>query len=111
MDSQITVEQVRALIRVQSAGNLDAVNHGITLGEALVEPRAIRVIDRVVKNGRMKDLDLDVWLVAQEKGPEGYKIILSEDGSWFGLASSGSTTIRRFLVGWYGDLLNTFLGM
>jgi len=75
----MTVEEVRALVRVQSAANVSAVNHGITLKEALVEPRAIRVIDRQVKNGRVKDRDLNVWLVGEEKGPEGYKIILSED--------------------------------
>jgi hypothetical protein len=107
----MTVEAVRALVRVQSAGNLRAVNHGITLNEALVEPRAISVIDRQVKNARMKDRDLSVWLVGQEKGPEGYRIILSEDGSWFGLASSGKHDKSPVLVGWYGDLLNTFLGM
>jgi len=107
----MTVEEVRALVRDQTAGSVGAVNHGITLKEALVEPRAIRVIDRQVKNGRMKDRDLNVWLVGQEKGPEGYKIILSEDGSWFGLASSGKPDTSPILVGWYGDLLNTFLGM
>jgi hypothetical protein len=75
MDSQLTVDEVCALVRVQSAGKLSTVNHGITLNDTLVEPRAISVIDRQVKNGRIVDRVLTVWLVGQEKGK-------AEPGRW-----------------------------
>ena len=60
----------------------------------------------------MKDENLTVWLVGQENPPDGYKIVLLEDGSQFGLASNGFLNDKApILVGWYGDLLTTFLGM
>jgi hypothetical protein len=113
MDSLMTVEEVRALVRIQSTGSLTAVNdHVVTLEDTLVAPRMISVIARQVKNGRVKDEDLNVWLVGQENRTDGYKIILRDDGSQFGLASSGFPHDKvPILVGWYGDLLTTFLGM
>jgi hypothetical protein len=113
MDSLMTVEEVRALVLIQSTRSLTAVNdHGVTLEDALVAPRMISVIARQVKNGRVKDEDLNVWLVGQENRTDGYKIVLRDDGSQFGLASSGSPHDKvPILVGWYGDLLTTFLGM
>jgi hypothetical protein len=113
MDSPMTVEEVRALISIQSVGNLNTVNdHRITLKDALVAPRTISVIARQVRNGHMKDENLTVWLVGQENRPDGYKIVLREDGSQFGLASNGFLNDKApILVGWYGDLLTTFLGM
>ena len=109
----MTLKQVRALVRFQSIGNLAAVNeHRITLADALVEPRIISIIDRRIEKGRMKDESLNVWLVGQENESDGYKIVLSDDGSKFGLASSGFPHDKHpILVGWYGDLLTTFLGM
>lgn len=109
----MTVEEVRALISIQSAENLNTVNdHRISLKDALVAPRPISMIARQVRNGQIKDELLTVWLVGQEKRPDGYKIILSEDGSQFGLASNGFPNDKApILVGWYGDLLTTFLGM
>lgn len=97
---------------MQSAGKLTAVNHhSITLQDALVPPRTISVIARQVENGFIKDEDLNVWLVGQER-PDGYKIVLSDDGSLFGLASSGFPRDKfPILVGWYGDLITTFLAM
>jgi hypothetical protein len=113
MDSLMAVEEVRAWVLIQSTGSLSAVNdHGVTLEDALVAPRMISVIARQVKNGCVKDEDLNVWLVGQENRTDGYKIVLRDDGSQFGLASSGSPHDKvPILVGWYGDLLTTFLGM
>ena len=112
MGSPITTEEVQALIRIQSAENLDVVNHSIALKDALVAPRLISVIARDARNGRVKDENLTAWLVGQEKRPDGYKIILREDGMQFGLASKGFPhDMAPILVGWYGDLLTTFLGM
>jgi hypothetical protein len=113
MDSLMTAEEVRALVRIQSAGSLTAVNdHRISLKDALVEPLMISVIARQIKNGRVKDENLNVWLVGQENRTDGYKIVLRHDGSQFGLASVGFPNDKfPILVGWYGDLLTTFLGM
>ena len=109
----LTVEEVQALVRVQSAGKLTAANdHRITLEDALIEPRMIPVIARQVENGGVKDETLTVWLVGQEGQPDGYRIVLRDDGSQFGLASRGFPEDKvPILVGWYGDLLTTFLGM
>ena len=113
MGSLMTAEEVRALVRIQSTKSLTAVNdHSITLEDALVAPRMISVIARQVKNGRLKDENLKVWLVGQENRTDGYKIVLRGDGSQFGLASNGFLNDKApILVGWYGDLLTTFLGM
>jgi hypothetical protein len=113
MDLQMTTEEVRALVLRQSIESLATVNdHRITLGNALVAPRIISVISRHVTSGRVKDENLTVWLVGQENRPDGYKIVLRDDGSQFGLASSGFPQDKvPILVGWYGDLLTTFLGM
>jgi hypothetical protein len=106
-------EEVRALVHLQSIGNLTAVNdHRITLGDVLVAPRMISVIARQVKNGHTNDESLNVWLVGQENRPDGYKIVLRDDGTQFGLASNGFPHDEfPILVGWYGDLMTTFLGM
>lgn len=109
----MTAEEVRDLIDDQSAGNHAATNgHRIALGDALVAPRMISVIARQVQSGRLEDEILNVWLVGQENRPDGYKIVLREDGSQFGLASTGFPEDRfPVLVGWYGSLLTAFLGM
>ena len=112
MPSPLTIEEVESLVRSQSAEKLAIVNHGITLKDALITPRLIRVIARNVRKGRVKDENLTVWLIGQEKRPDGYKIILRNDGLQFGLASKGFPHDKApILVGWYGDLINTFLGM
>jgi hypothetical protein len=113
LEPHLEHDRVRALVRIQSTGSLTAVNdHGVTLEDALVAPRMISVIARQVKNGRVKNEDLNVWLVGQENRTDGYKIVLRDDGSQFGLASNGFPHDKiPILVGWYGDLLTTFLGM
>lgn len=109
----MTAEQVRALVAVQSTGNLTTVNdHRITLEAALVAPRMISVIAHNIDDGRVRNETLDVWLVGQENQADGYKIVLREDGSQFGLAAQGFPHDQfSSLVGWYGSLLTTFLSM
>src|SRR5215472_4398786 len=47
-----------------------------------------------------------------QRRTQGYKIVLRNDGSQFGLASNGFPHDKfPILLGWYGDLLTTFLGM
>jgi len=109
----MTIEEVRALVRAQSTKSLTASNdHGINLEQALVAPQRISVIARQVKDGRMNDDTLNVWLVGQENPTDGYRIVMREDGSQFGLASSGFPNDEYLvLAGWYGDLVSTFLSM
>jgi hypothetical protein len=86
--------------------------HRITLANALVPPKALTVIWRTTKNGRLRDEELQVWLVGQESSPDGYKIIVRDDGQQFGLASSGFPSDKHLiLVGWYGSLLSAFMAM
>ena len=109
----MTIEEVEALLRAQSTGSPTSVNdHRITLEDALVAPRKISVIARYVKDGRVREETLTVWLVGQENRPDGYKIVLRDDGAQFGLATSGFPGDKHpSLDGWYGDLVTTFLGM
>ena len=51
-------------------------------------------------------------LRARENRPDGYKLILRDDGSQFGQASDGFPDDKLpIVVGWYGSLLATFMGM
>jgi len=107
----MTLEEVKELVHSQSVGNFSAISHGISLNQALVSPRRISVTAHDVREGRTTDEHLEVWLVAQEGDEDGYKIILRDDGM-FGLASKGfPADTHPILVGWYGSLMSTFLGM
>lgn len=110
---ELTLAQVRELIRIQSAESLNRPNgHQITLEQMLVPPQRILVFARQVQGGKTKDQELSVWLVGKERSDDGYGIILSDDGLQFGLASPGFPTDKHLiLVGWYGDLLSAFLNM
>jgi hypothetical protein len=106
-----TVEKVREAVD-QQARNIWGENHGTSLIDLLVRPEEITVIERSVHNGAIEDRLLKVWLVAQESTVDGYRIVMSSDGSEFGLASSGWRDDQHLvLCGWYGDLESTFLGM
>ncbi|HWG18052.1 MAG TPA: hypothetical protein VN678_09330 [Acidobacteriaceae bacterium] len=106
-------EEVRKLVDSQLGVNRTSVkNHGTDLLSMLVPPRAIQVIARMVKDGQVSDETIDAWLIGQEKIVDGYRIILRDDGQTFGLASKGFPTDKHpILMGWYGSLQNTFLGM
>jgi hypothetical protein len=107
------MEEVRELVRSQSADHLEATNdHRITLSAALIPPQKIPVIARTVNGGRVEDKIVTVWLVGQEDAGEGYKIVMREDGRQFGLASAGHPNDKCLVLdGWYGDLLSAFLNM
>ncbi len=108
MTAEEVVDRVRAQVGEQSV----AENHGMRLKQALIMPRRISVIFRRVELGQLRDEMLEVWLVGEEKSEDGYKIIMRDDGSQFGLASSGFPADKcPVLVGWYGSLLSAFLGM
>jgi hypothetical protein len=109
----MTLDEVRALVREQAEQNLLIVNHhGIRLADAVVPPETLTIVSRTVKDGHVIDETLDVWLVGLEISPDGYKIILRDDGQQFGLASRGLPFDQQpILVGWFGSLLSAFIAM
>jgi hypothetical protein len=109
----MTADQVRELIRVQSADHLTTTNdHRISLEQALVTPQRISIIARQVADGRLRDQTINVWPVGREDSSDGYKIIMRDDGLQFGLASSGFPNDKDpILAGWYGSLLSAFPSM
>lgn len=65
--SEITIQDVKALVHSQCADNLNAANgHHVALKDAIVEPKRIPLITRQVINGQSKDELSTVWLVGQE---------------------------------------------
>lgn len=100
MTSPMTPENVRARVRIESDGKFTTVNdHRMTLKDVLVTPQAICVISRHVENGCSYDESLNVWLVGKEDRPDGYRIVLNEEGTRFGLVSSEFLTIScRFCL-------------
>lgn len=109
----MTLEEVKEKIRLHAADGLAITNdHRITLRQTLVTPQKIVVIERTVQKRRLKDRAIKVWLIGQEPTTGGYKIIMKEDGSNFGLASPGfPTDPHPILTGWYGTLMSAFIGM
>jgi hypothetical protein len=108
----MTAEEVREFVQAQAGGNLSARNHGISLEQALVPSQRISIIERSVRQGRVTDETLPVWLVGKEPSEEGYVIVMRETDRMFGLASQGFQTDKHpILTGWYGTLVSAFMGM
>jgi hypothetical protein len=107
--------EIQRLVHDAIGASWDATNHhGVDLRTALVPPRPIKVIQRLVRAGKTHDEVLDVWLVLVERpeSDEGYRIVADANGSTFGLASEGFATDEHLvLCGWYGDFWTTFQGM
>jgi hypothetical protein len=106
---------VRKLVENEIGDDWTVTNdHHVDLRRALVPPRRITVIERSVRNGKLRDRPLDVWLVLVERPEtlEGYRIVMKEDESVFGLATGGFPKDEHLvLCGWYGDFMTTFRGM
>ncbi len=109
----MTTEEVEKHVLSQAGDSMTDVNdHRISLGEALVSPREIPVIERTVRNGKVSDRQEEVWLVGQERAHDGYLIVMRDDGLQFGLASPGfPSDTYPILCGWYGGLISAFRGM
>ena len=109
----MTIEEVRELVHLQMGNAHQVTNdHSVTLQQAIVPPRKISIIARTVQLGKVKDQELDCWLVGQEDSRDGYKIIMREDGLQFGLASCGFPSGKQLIpTGWYGNLVSAFLNM
>jgi hypothetical protein len=115
MGQALDEEQVRALVEFQIGDARDATNlHRVDLRTALVPPRRITVIERLVRDDEFDDRLTEVWLVLVEgsETEDGYRIVTALDGSSFGLACAGLTHDEHLvLVGWYGDFMETFEAM
>ena len=109
----MTVNEVQEIVQLQAHDNLALVNdHEITLRNALIAPQKIKVILRDVKKGKLKDNEVEVWLVGREHSGEGYRIVMRERDCQFGLASTGFPHDKHLiLTGWYGSLKSAFLSM
>src|SRR6516162_10888680 len=106
---------VRKLVENEIGDDWTVTNHHhVDLRRALVQPRKITVIERTVRNGKIRDRTVAVWLVLVERvdQEEGYRIVMKENEPMFGLASAGFPEDEHLvLCGWYGDFMATFQGM
>lgn len=105
----MTVNEVQSLVRSQIAEDLKAkTEQRIALEHMILWPQVASVI--ALSTPPLEDEELDVWLIGEES-PEGYKIIMQNDGKQFGLAATGFPNGKRLvLVGWYGSLKSAFWG-
>jgi len=108
-------KKIDDLVRSEIADDCDASNiHGVDLRNALIEPKAIRMVERLIQNGKNSDRLVDVWLVLVEHPDSrtGYRIVASRDGKRFGLATEGGASDDALVLsGWYGDFMAAFRGM
>jgi hypothetical protein len=107
-------KDVYKLVVEQIADRWDESNsHRVDLRTVLVKPSRTTMILRLVRNGKIKDSTVDVWLVLQEsRTGDGYFIFYDDERNQFGLASSGFADDRHLVIdGYYGDFWSTFKGM
>jgi hypothetical protein len=106
---------VRKLVEDAIGDNWAVTNlHHVDLRRALVRPSKIAVIERTVRNGKLRNRTLAVWLVLVEHADqeEGYRIVMKGNEPVFGLASKGFPEDEHLvLCGWYGDFMTTFQSM
>lgn len=108
---QMDARDVRKLVVDQIADRWDETNsHRINLRSSLVTPSQTQMILRVVRNGKLKDSTVDVWVVLHEcPGGDGYIIFYDDARDQFGLASSGfPDDYHPVICGYYGDFWTTF---
>ncbi len=105
-------DEVVKSVRVQTEAARAAEIDWTDLDSMLVTPKQISVITRTARNGEFQDDVIPVWLIGQERSANGYRIVMRNDGSSFGLASSGFPSDKHLILcGWYGELANTFKSM
>ena len=111
----MNTQEVKALVEAQIGDQWALTNHhGIDLRHTLVAPQKIKVIERSVRNGNVRDRLIETWLVLVERTEtsSGYRIVFREKPPIFGLASEGFPNDESLvLCGWYGDFITTFLAM
>ncbi len=110
----MTADDVRKLVLEQIDDEWEETNsHGVDLRSALVKLRRTKMIDRRVRQGKLKDALADVWIVLEEL-PDGggYTVFYDDDRTEFGLASDGFPDDEHLVIcGYYGDFWNAFKGM
>jgi len=87
--------------------------HGVDLRGSLVTPHKTKVINRIVRDGKISDSVVEVWVVLEEvKGGDGYTMFFDEKDGGFGLATKGfKCDPHPVICGYYGDFWTTFKGM
>jgi hypothetical protein len=68
---------------------LSADDEDLGLERLVVYPHRVFV---TVRDGTRDDETISVWLVEEESPGAGYKIVVRDDGSAFGLATAGFST-------------------
>ena len=111
----MNAQQVRELVEAQIGDNWAITNdHGVNLRRALVTPKKITAFERNVRNGKLGDRLVKVWVVLVEKTEtgNGYRIVMKDDEPKFGLASEGFPSDEHLVLnGWNGDFMTAFQGM
>jgi len=109
----MNARDVRKLVVDQIAGRWDETNsHRVNLRSAIVMPSQTKMTLQLVRNGKIKDTTVEVWIVLREL-PEGdgYVIFYDDARDQFGLASAGFPDDRHPIIdGYYGDFWTTFKG-
>jgi len=106
----MTSEEVRQFVEHQIGGLWNLRNdHNCDLKKCLVIPEKKRYLDP-----HNEYQGIEFWLVLEED-PEtrnGYKIIYDEKEGMFGLVAPGAEKDRcPIFIGYYGDFLETYMGM
>jgi hypothetical protein len=110
----MTSEEVASYVKSQIGDHwAESNHHGVNLRKSLVMPRKVQMINRIVKDGAIKDSIVEVWIVLEEHpGEDGYTIFFDEDDHDFGLASKGFPADQHLVIcGYYGDFWTTLKGM
>jgi hypothetical protein len=111
----VTGNEVASIVHAQIGGHCEFRNsHGVDIARCLVPPVEIDIIFRRVRNGRISDEPLRVWLVLEERTGDRdcYRIVFNETLRSFGLVSAGfKTDPHPVLCGWYGDFLTALEAM
>jgi hypothetical protein len=106
----VTSEELRQLVEQQIDGRWDLRNdHNCDLRKCLVVPEK-----KIYLDPDSEYQEIEFWLVLEEE-PEtrnGYKIIYDEKERMFGLASPKTEKYQYpIFIGYYGDFLETYMGM
>ena len=110
----MNAQQIRTLIDDQVAGRWEETNsHGVDLRSALVTATQTTMIFRSVRNGKINDSTVDVWIVLRElPDGDGYVMFYDYERQQFGLATEGfADDLHPVICGYYGDFWSTFKSM
>ncbi|GJL92474.1 hypothetical protein [Hyphococcus sp.] len=111
----MTPDAVKKIVETQLGDFLHETKiHGLNLQASLVTPHKITAINRIVKDGNLRDSLEEVWVVFEEKleNSYGYKIVYDDEEREFGLLGGGlKSDSHPVILGMYGTLLETIRSM